>query len=532
MDRVALLFGNGDDAIGPFAIGGFAKGIFAHADERRSSVVTRLVDKSFVRLGGKIFRAVINDFDLVAGAEGMSELAQTFDQEALLAVAMLAFAEFDEVFNLIVLAALNVGVFHIIGPYKVRNLPEGKPVMDFKVARRLCFGEGIGMQAPKNFVPEPFEYHKEVDVTVESLTNLGMGVARVDGWVVMVPFVIPGERVRARIYRNFQNYSDADLVEVLEASPDRIEPTCSLYQTCGGCQYQHMSYARQLKEKTGHVEELMQKLGEIDHPVQLSHGSPKVYNYRSKITPHYERPAKDGSQPIGFLHYGRRNQIVDVQQCPIATEEINAALPEAREQARREGGKKRRQRGGTLLLRNVLEGVISDPKEIVSERVGEVTFQFKAGEFFQNNPYILPELVQYVAGEASLEGARYLVDAYCGVGLFALSTAKSFEMVAGVEVSEPAVRWAQANATISGVRNTRFVIGKAEAIFNGLKFPADETAVVIDPPRKGCDSSFRQQLMQFRPKRIVYVSCDPSTQARDLKEFIEFKNMLVFIIDD
>ena len=377
------------------------------------------------------------------------------------------------------------------------------------------------MQAPKNFVPEPFDYHQEIEVTVESLTNLGMGVARVDGWVVMVPFVIPGERVRVRIFRNFQNYSDADLLEVLEASPDRVEPKCPLFQTCGGCQYQHMSYPRQLQEKTQHVEELMQKLGEIDHPVQLSHGSPRVYNYRSKITPHYERPAKDGSQPIGFLRYGRRNQIVDVEQCPIAMPSINEALPSVREQARREGGKKRRQRGGTLLLRNVLEGVVSDPKEIVSERVGEVTFQFKAGEFFQNNPYILPEMVEHVAREASLEGARYLVDAYCGVGLFALSTAKSFELVAGVEVSEPAVRWAQANAKISGVANTRFVIGKAEAIFNGLKFPADETAVVIDPPRKGCDASFRQQLLQFRPQRIVYVSCDPATQARDLKEFIQ-----------
>lgn len=376
------------------------------------------------------------------------------------------------------------------------------------------------MQAPKKFVAEPFEYHQEVEFEIESLTNLGMGVGRIDGWVVMVPFVLPGERVRGRIYQNFQNYSNADLVEVLVASPDRVPAKCPLYQTCGGCQYQHIDYPRQLQEKTKHVEELMQKLGEIEHPVELSHGSPKIYNYRSKITPHYERPGKDGSQPIGFLQYGRRNQIVDVEQCPIAMEAINEALPEARSDARREGGKKRRQRGGTLLMRNVLEGVVTDPQEIVSERVGDLSFQFKAGEFFQNNPYILPDLVDYVAAEASTLGARYLVDAYCGVGLFSLSTAKSFEQVAGVEISEPAVRWAQANATISGIKNVRFVIGKAEAIFNGLKFPGEETAVVIDPPRKGCDASFRSQLMQFRPQRIVYVSCDPATQARDLKEFV------------
>lgn len=376
------------------------------------------------------------------------------------------------------------------------------------------------MQVPKNFVAEPFDYHQEFELRIESLTNLGMGVGRVDGWVIMVPYVIPGERVRVRIFRNYQNYSDADLMEVLENSPDRVTPVCPLYQSCGGCQYQHIEYRRQLAEKTRHVEELMQKIGQIEHRVEMAHASPQIYHYRSKITPHYNRPEKNGSQAIGFLQQGSSRRIVDVEQCPIATKAINSALPEAREEARRAGGKKRRQRGGTLLLRDVIEGVVTDPQAIVSERVGELIFQFKAGEFFQNNPYILPELVSYVATEAAAQGARYLVDAYCGVGLFALSTARNFEQVAGVEISEPAVRWAQANATISAIRNVRFVIGKAEAIFNGLKFPPEETALVIDPPRKGCDASFIQQLLAYRPKRLVYVSCDPATQARDIKDFI------------
>ena len=198
------------------------------------------------------------------------------------------------------------------------------------------------MQVPKNFVAEPFQYHEEVEFIIERLTNLGKGVGRVDGWVVMVPFVAPGELVKARVFRNFKNYSDADLVEVIESSPDRVKPRCSLYTDCGGCQYQHLSYKRQLIEKTKHVEELMQKLGEIDFPVSLAHGSPREYNYRSKITPHYNRPQSDGKQPVGFLKYGRRNQIIDVKNCSIATDAINAALPAARDKARRLTGKKRR----------------------------------------------------------------------------------------------------------------------------------------------------------------------------------------------
>jgi len=379
----------------------------------------------------------------------------------------------------------------------------------------------MSQETPKNFVAEPFAYHAELEVEIERLSNLGMGIGRVDGWVVMTPFVIPGERARVRIFRNHPNYSEADLLEVLAPSPDRVAAACPLFQTCGGCQYQHIGYERQLREKTAQVAELMRKIGGFEHPVELAIGSPEVYGYRSKITPHYNRPDREGRQPIGFLMHGRRNRIVDVPHCPIATRAINEALPEAREAARREGGRKRRQRGGTLLLRDVLEGVVTDPQAIVSERVGERIFQFKAGEFFQNNPFILPKMVEHVVGQASAGGARCLVDAYCGVGLFAISAAERFAEVAGVEISEPAVRWAQANARIAKLDQVRFLIGKAEAIFRGLRFEGAETAVVIDPPRKGCDESFRRQLLDFAPARIVYVSCDPSTQARDLKEFVE-----------
>lgn len=376
------------------------------------------------------------------------------------------------------------------------------------------------MQVPKNFVAKPFHYHQELEFVIESLTNLGKGVGRVNGWVVMVPFVAVGERVRVRIFRNFKNYSDADLVKVLKLSPDRVEPKCSLFTHCGGCQYQHLSYECQIREKTKHVVEIMKKLGNINFPVNLAYGSPREYNYRSKITPHYNRSKLDGSQPIGFLKYGRRNQITDVEKCPIATDAINVALPQARLEVKSNGGKTRRKRGGTLLMRDVLEGVVKDPRQIVSERVGSITFQHEAGAFFQNNPFVLPKLVEYVASEASIRGVNYLIDAYCGVGLFALTSAQYFIEVVGVEISDSAVRWAQANSKISNISNVRFLVGKAEAIFDGSNFSPEETAVIIDPPRKGCDESFQHQLLQFLPFRIVYVSCDPATQARDLKNFI------------
>ena len=377
------------------------------------------------------------------------------------------------------------------------------------------------MQIPKNFIPTPFEYHQELELRIDHLANLGMGVGREDGWVVMVPFVIPGELVKVRIYRNYSHYSEADLLEIIEPSEYRVSPKCALFSACGGCQYQHIDYEEQLRIKTQQVQELLKKNGDIEFSVSLAKSSKQVYGYRSKITPHYNRPDKNGEQPIGFLKYGRRHDIVDVEQCVIATDAINQALPEMREKAIMEGGKKRRQRGGTLLLRETLEGVINNPKAVVSEKVGALTFQFKAGEFFQNNPFILPDLVEFVKSHASSDEITHLVDAYCGVGLFALSLSESFESVVGVEISEAAIQLAKVNAQIHAIDNVRFQIGKAEAIFQHIKFSGENTSVIIDPPRKGCDLAFIEQLLEFNPRKIIYVSCDPATQARDLKYFVE-----------
>ncbi len=370
-------------------------------------------------------------------------------------------------------------------------------------------------ETPHKFNPEPYPYHHELELKIETLTNLGHGLARDGEWVIMTPFALPGERVRVRIYRNHKNYSEADLIEVLEASAHRVEPQCRLFGQCGGCQYQHLDYAGQKEWKRGQVVELMQRIGGIeDVEVQPTHGSPREYHYRSKLTPHHPgRKARDFD--IGFLRHGRRNQLVDVPQCPIATEAINEALPVERKklQARRDKFK----RGATLLLRDVLEGVVTDPKATVSEKVLDAVFQFKAGEFFQNNPYILPEMINYVLEQACRSGLRYLVDAYCGVGVFAISAARAFERVAGVEINAQAVEQARINAAANGVENAEFTIGKSEAIFESLSFPGAESVMIIDPPRAGCDEAFLRQLLNFGPQRLVYVSCDPSTQARDLK---------------
>ncbi len=358
----------------------------------------------------------------------------------------------------------------------------------------------------------PFEYHQEIELKIEDLTNLGLGLGRSGGVVVMVAFALPGELVRARIFRNHKNYSEADLLEVLEPSPDRVQPVCPLFGKCGGCQYQHLSYPAQLAWKRKQIGDLVERIGGLSGiEIEPAQGSPMTFGYRSKLTPHYERP-RGGEMPIGFVMQGTRNKIIDVERCPIASDAINETLPAVRESLRARMPSLRR--GGTALLRDTLEGVVTDNRAVASEKVGALTLQFVAGEFFQNNPHALPGLLEYAAAEA--EGPENLVDAYCGVGGFALWAAPRFKRVMGVEISANSISCARANAKINGIENCEFIAGKAEAIFSEIPFSGTDAAMIIDPPRSGCDGEFLRQLVEFAPRKLVYVSCGPDTQARDL----------------
>jgi tRNA/tmRNA/rRNA uracil-C5-methylase (TrmA/RlmC/RlmD family) len=419
---------------------------------------------------------------------------------------------------------------------------------------------GFLVAKPKRqFNAHPFAYHAEIELEIATLTNLGSGLGRVAlpgeseaKWVVMVPFTLPGERVRVRVFRNHKNFSEADLVTVLTPSPHRVTPRCALYGRCGGCQYQHLAYVEQLAWKQRQVAELLEHMAGVTFEVAPVIGSPREFGYRSKITPHFAAPGRaatgagrteEGERkadvPIGFLRQGTRFDIVDVPRCEIATDAINEKLPEVRAAAQSRIAASEYQRAATLLLRHAKDGVTTDYDAIITEEIAlpsaipspssllpaastaaPLKLRFLARDFFQNNPFILPAFTGYVREQAAASGARFLVDAYCGSGLFALACAPAFERVAGVEVSESSVRFARENAAANAIAHATFLAADAAAIFAGLDFPPSDTAVIIDPPRKGCDESFLAQLFAFAPRTVVYVSCDPATQMRDLKSFL------------
>lgn len=445
-------------------------------------------------------------------------------------------------------------------------------------------GEAEKVIVPRKFQPFPFEYHTQLTLRVEALTNRGIGVCRTsipdlpdkkqgsneekskvsdheNGWVIFVPNVIPGELITCRIYRNYKSYSDADLISIDDPSENRVDPVCPLFSECGGCQYQHMNIESQREWKTSQVQELLERIGKFEKksfpPVLPTVGTNEIYNYRSKITPHYDRavPGDDGRlkiRAIGFKKKANR-QIVDVPECHIATEAINNKLTELREAKfleAKEGRLKRPKKGATILLRDAhrfsgesdseeaVRVVENDPNVYVKTKVKDLNFRFLAGNFFQNNPYMLPVMVEYVVGpsiQPNAEGQKmtHFIDCYCGSGLFCLSAAAHFDVCVGIEVNEKAVEEAQINAEINNIDNCKFLAASAEAIFESKTpvkegantllvkdFPRERTVVCVDPPRKGCSEEFLSQLYTFGPQRVVYMSCDPATQARDAEGIV------------
>ena len=382
--------------------------------------------------------------------------------------------------------------------------------------------------APRGFRSGPYNYHEEAIINISNLTNTGQGVGRDEkNWVILIPFCIPGEKVKARIYRNHKNHSEADLIEVIDVSPSRISAECSKFGVCGGCQYQHIKYEDQLKWKKQQVSELLKHMAGIELPVNDVIPSPKHYGYRSKITPHFNKPKQRELGPIGFQQYGRR-ALIDIDHCPIAKDDINQQLPLIRNEIIKKTNDYKK--GATILMRSdYLNKFHTESKSIAKEKVGDLYFDFPAGSFFQNNPFILKEFTEHVKYEAKCVNSKYLVDAYCGAGLFALTSASNFDEVTGIEISEESINWANKNRSINNLKNVIFHSGRIENIFSGVRYNGNETSVIIDPPRKGCSEDFLSQLFDFSPNKVVYVSCNPATQMRDLKLFIKNEYRLVRI---
>jgi len=317
---------------------------------------------------------------------------------------------------------------------------------------------------------------RAVELQIEDVAFGGNGVGREERKAVFVPFTIDGERVSAQIVREKKNFAEADLIEVLAASEHRAAPQCPYFGRCGGCSYQHMTYEHQLAVKQRQVEQALRRIGRImDAPMRPIVPSPRTYEYRNRVTVHAED---------GIIGYYRRDahRLIDVERCPIAAPEVNTQLRELRA---------RRPRDGHYTLRaNPGPRVFAQTNDAVAEAMAKLVES------------LLPA------------GRQLLIDAYCGAGFFTKRLARNFAQVVGIEWDRYAVAAAQENAAA----NETYISGNVDATLDHQLHSCDPatTCVILDPPATGLSETVRDTLARHCPNAVVYVSCNPSTLARDL----------------
>ncbi len=336
-----------------------------------------------------------------------------------------------------------------------------------------------------------------VELTITDIAFGGEGVGRVDDFVVFVPFVAHGEIVQAEITEVKKSFARARLLKILQASPERVEPECKHFAACGGCQYQHIAYAAQLRMKHKQVADLFQRIGGIDPAIVADViPCPAPYGYRNRIMIRSQWNKPEQRLNIGFVRHDG-GLVEDIFECKIAEPALNAQITHVRQNPPPKGGIK-------VVLRIPPDGWNVPPDS-----------------FFQNNFFLLPRLVETVRELLKASGSRHLVDVYCGVGFFAIELAKDVESFAGVEYDQLAIRSANKNAQLHGAMNGEFVSGSAEEKLPALlaKFTPGATTVILDPPRKGCQPQTIELLRQVRPAQVIYISCHPATMARDLNAF-------------
>jgi tRNA/tmRNA/rRNA uracil-C5-methylase (TrmA/RlmC/RlmD family) len=331
-------------------------------------------------------------------------------------------------------------------------------------------------------------------LTIDDIAFGGEGVGRVDDFVVFVPFVAPGEVVEAECTEVKKRFARARLVRVLQASPERVAPACPYFGECGGCQYQHLAYAAQLRIKHKQISDLFQRIGGFDGAlVDPVTPCPQPYGYRNRIMIRSQWDKFKQGLNIGFIRADNR-LVVDIQECKIAEPALNAQIQQVRLHPPPKGGLK-------VVLRVAAEG-----------------WEVPRDSFFQTNFYLLPRLVEAVRERLRDGGTRFLMDAYCGVGFFSVELAGGVERFAGVEVDAAAVKAARQNALARGISNGEFLAGRVEELLPRLlaRFEAGAATLLLDPPRTGCPPEMLQVLGELAPAQILYVSCHPATLARDL----------------
>lgn len=416
------------------------------------------------------------------------------------------------------------------------------------------------------------QQNDRLNVYVEDLTHDGSGVAKVEGYPLFIPGALPGEQVEVKVGKTLKNYGFAKLLNIIEASPQRVEPPCPVFWDCGGCQMQHLSYEGQLIQKQKQVRDVMERIAKLpDVPVLPVKGMDNPWRYRNKSQIPF---GEQNGRIVSGFYKSRTHQIVDTDVCIIQSEEADELMATLKREMLILGMDAYNERTHKGMLRHLIvrkgkatgeimvvlvtskrkfperEAVVEMIKRFVPEvtsimhnvnsektnvifgnetsclygksfiidSIGDIDFEISARSFYQVNPEQTEVLYGQALEYAQLTGRETVIDAYCGIGTISLFLAQQAKEVYGVEIVPQAIEDAKRNAELNDIDNAHFEAGPAEEVIpkwyeQGKRFDV----LVVDPPRKGCDEKLLQTILTYKPKRVVYVSCNPGTLARDLR---------------
>lgn len=433
----------------------------------------------------------------------------------------------------------------------------------------------------------PVKKNNIYNLSITGMGTKGEGIGKINNFTIFVTGAILGEEVEVNIIKVNKNYAIGKLLNIVIPSSNRVEPCCDIYTKCGGCQLQHMSYKEQLKFKRQKVKDTLLRLGGVDVEVEQVLGMEAPYRYRNKVQLPIAK--ENGKVNIGF-YAPRSHNIIDLKSCIIQDERADKIIKILREwieefnitiyDEKEHKGKLRHImvrsgfRTGEIMivlvtkdkklpykeelinkLTHNLQGIVSIIQNInpqntnvvlgkesfvlwgndkIIDYIGNLKFIITPLSFFQVNPMQTEVLYNKALEYADLKGNEVVFDAYCGTGTISLLLSQKAQKVYGVEVINEAIESAKLNAKENNVDNVDFVVGKSEEVIpelieKGIK----ANVVVVDPPRKGCERALLESIAKMCPEKIVYVSCDPATLARDLGilEKLGYKTMRVQPVD-
>jgi 23S rRNA (uracil1939-C5)-methyltransferase len=408
-------------------------------------------------------------------------------------------------------------------------------------------------------------------MTIDDIGINGEGIGKINGYTLFVEGALPEEVVEVKVIKAKKNFGYGKLVNIIEPSKNRTEPICSIANRCGGCQLQHLSYEAQLEYKRKKVQDVIERIGGINIEVNKAIGMETPYYYRNKVQFPVGK-SKDNDIKIGFYAM-RSHNIITTDKCYIqdsVNEEIIKKVKEYIIENNLQPYNEENHRGLirhiitriSYYTKEIMVGIVINGKKLpnqedlvsklttipnmksiytnvnkektnvilgkkvetiwgapyITDYIGDVKYNISPLSFYQVNPVQTEKLYNKALEYANLNGQETVWDAYCGIGTISLFLAKQAKKVYGVEIVPEAIEDAKANAALNDINNAQFFAGKAEEIIpqkykEGIK--AD--VIVVDPPRKGCDKELLDTIIDMQPDRVVYVSCDPATLARDLK---------------